>query len=57
MLRAEINESGAAFINGYVLPTFIVEQARVNTIKNAHLVTLRPIASVHGIILTYGNAR
>jgi hypothetical protein len=48
MLRAEVNKSRAAFIEKYVLATFIVEEARNHTIKDAYFHTVHPIAPVHG---------
>src|SRR5690349_9797610 len=47
MLRAEINESGAVFINRYVLTAFLVEQDSIETVEYALIETVWPVTAIH----------
>ena len=47
MLRAEINESGAVFINRYVLTAFLVEQDSIDTVEYALVETVGPVTTIY----------
>ena len=47
MLGAEIKESGAVFINRYVLTTVLVQQDGIDTVEYASVETVGPVTAVH----------